>query len=192
MIRCRFASLVVLAIGSLLGGCASSPPPQSVASPPAPAETRDVGPAPPALRAYPETDAFLWCVPFARAVSGITIHGDAWTWWDKARGRYATAAKPRVGAVLVFKRGERLRLGHVGVVAQVGDDPRMALITHANWGSTAATRGVIHERQPMWDVSPANDWTQVRLMTVHGVPGGIYQTWGFILPPDGAERVARR
>ncbi len=27
-----------------------------------------------------------WCVPYARAVSGISLRGNAWTWWQGAKG----------------------------------------------------------------------------------------------------------
>ena len=48
-------------------------------------------------------DDYLQCVPFARMLSGIQIFGDAWTWWQKAAGRYAQGFVPKAGAVLVFK-----------------------------------------------------------------------------------------
>ncbi|RZJ82850.1 MAG: CHAP domain-containing protein, partial [Massilia sp.] len=57
------------------------------------------------------------CVPFARAASGIQIWGDAWTWWDQAKGRYARGNTPRVGAVFAFAKSNKLPLGHVAVVS---------------------------------------------------------------------------
>jgi hypothetical protein len=30
----------------------------------------------------------LQCVPFARALTGVTIFGDAHTWWNQAEGKY--------------------------------------------------------------------------------------------------------
>ena len=33
----------------------------------------------------------LTCVPYARAVSGIELSGDAWEWWDEADGVYPRA-----------------------------------------------------------------------------------------------------
>ncbi|MGH6931009.1 MAG: CHAP domain-containing protein, partial [Dongiaceae bacterium] len=75
----------------------------------------------------------LQCVPYARSVSGIDIRGDAWTWWPGAEGRYERGPRPRPGAVLVFKRTNRLPRGHVSVVAQVVNR-REILVTHANWG----------------------------------------------------------
>ncbi len=139
------------------------------------------------LLPYPDRAGFLECVPFARAVSGIDIRGNAWTWWDQADGLYWRGSVPRVGAVLTFKRDKSLRMGHVAVVVQVSN-PREILVSHANWGSDGDTRGVVHERQPVMDVSPANDWTQVRLMNTKGSFGRVYPAHGFIYQPGTATR----
>ena len=42
----------------------------------------------------------IWCVPFARAVTGLDIRGNAKTWWQQAKGRYARGQEPEVGAVM--------------------------------------------------------------------------------------------
>lgn len=162
-----------LALPVLLAACAAPPAPA-----PQPVSTT--------LRPFPRTDQFLQCVPFARQVSGVEIFGDAWTWWDQAEGRYARGREPRPGAVLVFKKTPRLPLGHVSVVVSV-TGPRSILVTHANWGSDGRTRGVVHERQPVTDVSPANDWSQLRLMNVAGEMGKVYDSWGFIYPTPPAQ-----
>src|SRR5258706_14437937 len=60
--------------------------------------------------------SYLQCVPYARQVSGIAIHGDAYTWWDQAEGRYARGSSPRVGAVMAFRPHGNMRLGHVAAV----------------------------------------------------------------------------
>ncbi|MEO5373181.1 MAG: CHAP domain-containing protein [Alphaproteobacteria bacterium] len=141
------------------------------------------------LKPYPDTSGFLQCVPFARAVSGLELRGDAHTWWEQAADRYERGRTPRLGAVLAFKQTSRLTLGHVAVVAQVSN-PREILVTHANWGSDGDTRGVVHERQPVMDVSPDNDWSQVRLMNIKGKFGSVYTTHGFIYqPPADLSRV---
>ena len=44
----------------------------------------------------------LQCVPYAREHSEIKITGDAWTWWDKAAGKYERGANPATGAVMVL------------------------------------------------------------------------------------------
>src|SRR5262245_19569467 len=59
------------------------------------------------------------CVPYARSRTGISLYGDAYTWWDTAAGHYARGSQPKVGSVLVLSKTDRLRHGHVGVVAAV-------------------------------------------------------------------------
>ncbi len=165
---------------SACGGRHPAPPSAlpTAAATAAPIAVSAVAPAT-VLRPYPTTDKFLQCVPFARTVSGIDLHGDAWTWWRQAAGHYARGNQPEIGAVLSMPRSSRLGLGHVAVVAAV-KGPREVLLTHANWGSIPATRGVIHERMPAFDVSPNNDWTQIRLWNIKGIPGGVYPADGFI------------
>ena len=177
----------VLALGlviTLLAGCGMTgtvppPPAAGMARLPVP----DTGP----LRPYPDADGFLQCVPFARSVSGVDIYGDAWTWWDQAEGRFARGREPKIGAVLVLSRTQRLRLGHVAVVAARVDE-RTILVSHANWGGDARTRGKIHTRQPVMDVSPDNDWSQLRFMNTQGGFGNVYPAHGFIYPAQVASR----
>lgn len=130
------------------------------------------------------TGRYSQCVPYARDRSGIRIFGDAWTWWAKADGHYSRGLVPRQGAVLTLKKTARLTAGHVAVVAAVVD-PRKILVDHANWGDNADTRGKIHMRQPVIDVSPKNDWSAVRFMNTQGTFGAIYPAHGFIY--SGAE-----
>jgi surface antigen len=122
---------------------------------------------------------FIQCVPYARDVSGVQIFGDAWTWWSQANGRYERGATPTPGSVLTLRRTKRLSGGHVAVVASVLDSRRI-LVDHANWGDNSDTRGKIHVRQPVIDVSPRNDWSQVRFMNTLGTFGAIYPSYGFI------------
>lgn len=131
------------------------------------------------LYPYPDTDQFLQCVPFARAVSGIEIRGDAWSWWDTAAGRYGRGHTPAVGAVLVFKKTARMKRGHVSVVVKI-QDSRHILVSHANWGDRPDTRGVIHERMPVSDVSAKNDWSEIISMNRYGGYGGPLPAYGFI------------
>src|ERR1700685_4663031 len=44
----------------------------------------------------------LQCVTFARARTGIDIHGDASVWWEKAAGHYAREDAPLLGSILVL------------------------------------------------------------------------------------------
>lgn len=124
----------------------------------------------------------LQCVPYARHVSGIQIRGDAWTWWNQAARGYKRGSRPEIGAVLVFKRSDRLRHGHVSVVShRIGH--REIMVTHANWGSTSATRGRVTRNVRVLDVSPRNDWTAVRVWYApSGNFGQPYPTHGFIYP----------
>lgn len=100
----------------------------------------------------------LQCVPYARQVSGIRIYGDAHTWWGQAEGRYAKGSEPRVGAVMAFRPHGNSRLGHVAAVSRILDS-RTVLIKHANW----SWRGEIEDNVRAVDVSPDNDWSQVRV-----------------------------
>jgi surface antigen len=105
---------------------------------------------------------YLQCVPYARAVSGIRIYGDAHTWWDQAEGRYARGYKPKVGAVMAFRPSGNSRLGHVAAVSKVIDS-RTVLIRHANWSPINGRRGQIEDDVRAVDVSPDNDWSAVRV-----------------------------
>ena len=104
----------------------------------------------------------LECVPFARQVSGIQIYGDAHTWWGQASGRYKRGSRPRVGAVMAFRPHRNSRLGHVAAVSRIVDS-RTVLISHANWSPIDGRRGQVERDVTAIDVSPANDWSEVRV-----------------------------
>ena len=122
---------------------------------------------------------YAQCVPYARDVSGIQLYGDAWTWWAKADGRYARGEAPKPGSVLTLKKTNRLTAGHVAVVAAIVE-PRRILVDHVNWGDNRDLRSKIHQRQPVIDVSPNNDWSEVRFMNTLGSFGAVYPAHGFI------------
>ncbi|MEO6717192.1 MAG: CHAP domain-containing protein [Novosphingobium sp.] len=107
-------------------------------------------------------EAYLQCVPYARQVSGIRIFGDAHTWWDQAEGHYARGHLPRVGAVMAFSPYGNMRLGHVAAVSQIVDS-RTVLLRHANWSEIDGRRGQIEDNVRAIDVSPGNDWSEVRV-----------------------------
>lgn len=121
----------------------------------------------------------LQCVPFARDVSGIALRGNAWTWWDKAEGRYERALRPVVGSIMVLSRTKRNPLGHLAVVTEILGD-REIVVSHANW----LNRGQIHLDTPVVDVSPGNDWSLIRSWYIPGQTMGlnVYPVSGFILP----------
>jgi surface antigen len=136
-------------------------------------------------------DTYWQCVPFARLASGIQIFGDAWTWWRQAAGRYATGATPKAGAVLCFKPQGKMRLGHVAVVSQVITE-RVIQISHANWSRIGGTRGQIEKDVTVIDVSPAGDWTQVKVWydPVRDLGGTVYPTHGFIYQDAASQQLA--
>jgi surface antigen len=111
--------------------------------------------------ARPDIAEPVSCVPYVRARSGIALQGDAWQWWDAAAGRYERGRTPRLGSVLVIAGTSRLPSGHLAVVSRVVGG-REVLVDHANWASGAA-RGRIATGQRVVDVSPANDWSLVRV-----------------------------
>jgi surface antigen len=121
------------------------------------------------------------CAQFARMFSGIEIFGDAWTWWEQAIGKYARGFTPEAGSVLVFKPFGPMTRGHVAVVQQVLTD-RIIQVTHANWSPVEGKRGQIENNVTVVDVSPAGDWSSVK---VWYKPSGdlgttVYPTYGFV------------
>ena len=121
------------------------------------------------------------CVPFARAASGIQIYGDAWTWWSQAKGRYQRGSTPKVGAVVVFEKTARLPLGHVAVVSRIVES-RVVMLTHANWSRLNGARGHAEQDVTLFDVSPRNDWSDVRVWyrDMDGLGSSTYPVYGFI------------
>ncbi|HEY0960057.1 MAG TPA: CHAP domain-containing protein [Novosphingobium sp.] len=105
---------------------------------------------------------YLQCVPYARQVSGVKIFGDAHTWWNQAEGRYARGNMPRIGAVMSFRPHGNMRLGHVAAVSRIVDS-RTVLLKHANWSPINGRRGQIEDNVRAVDVSPDNDWSEVRV-----------------------------
>lgn len=126
-----------------------------------------------------DSRAGLQCVPFARQLSGIEIYGDANTWWVQAAGQYPRSSQPAPGSVLVMRGFNDAGRGHVAVVTHV-DSGRLIRVDHANW----LNGGEVSVGVPVLDVSPNNDWSEIR---VWHIPGGhwggrVYQAQGFIHP----------
>ena len=128
----RFPQLFGLLLVLALTACGGAP-------------QRDVGPSVP-----------LECVPFARALSGINLRGDAPEWWWRS-GRYVRSRSPEVGSVMVFAPTPGLPHGHLSVVSQVRSR-REILVTQANWVHHHVTTD-----QLVLDVSPYGDWSWVRV-----------------------------
>lgn len=110
------------------------------------------------VMANPSQASFLQCAPFARDVSGIQLFGRAAGWWEQAAGRYDRGQQPREGAVLAFSASRSMPAGHVAMVSRVISD-REVLLTHANW----SYRGGIERDVRAVDVSPNNDWSEVKV-----------------------------
>jgi len=123
--------------------------------------------------------AGLECVPYAREHSAIDIHGDAYTWWDKAEGIYARGTDPVVGSVMVLVNYAGRHHAHVAVVRHL-ISAREIRIDHANW----LNDGAIYVNDPVIDVSDANDWSQVKVWNIRTGSWGtkIYTVRGFIGP----------
>ena len=120
--------------------------------------------------------ARLECAPFARALSGIDIRGNAADWWWKAAGRYDRGPTPEAGSVLVFASSSRIPLGHVAVVSKVVSRDEV-LVTQANW-----LRHRVTTDQLVRDVSPFGDWSQVRVWwpPSQTLGSSVYPALGFI------------
>src|SRR5690242_4034037 len=102
------ARLALAALFALsLEGCATSM--TSYDEPPLPPETDS---------AIVDSDSPLQCVPYAREQSGIDIHGDAYTWWDKADGKYPRGSLPEPGTVMVLHNYAGPTRSHLAVVRQ--------------------------------------------------------------------------
>lgn len=116
----------------------------------------------------------LWCVPFARAVSGVEIKGNAKTWWGQAKGVYARGHEPQVGAVMAFAASRAMPKGHVAVVSKVVSE-RAILIDQANWERNRVTQDTL-----VVDVSAKGDWSAVKVANAGGTLGRVNPINGFI------------
>ncbi|MGE0827756.1 MAG: CHAP domain-containing protein [Hyphomonadaceae bacterium] len=120
----------------------------------------------------------LQCAIYARQRTGVSLAGAARLWWSQAEGRYRRSHTPEVGAVMAMGGTPS---GHVAVVSRV-INPREILIDHANWlGGGEIITGAL-----AMDVSPNNDWTQVRVWHPPTNSLGLrpYPVSGFIHPAD--------
>lgn len=129
------------------------------------------------------------CVSYVKSETGLELRGDAWRWWAGAKEvGMSRVNAPATGSILVLKKTKRLPKGHVGLVSQVISD-REIVLDHANWGWSRNTRGKVHKAMRVIDVSPKNDWSQLRFRA-DGVDsfGRIYPAYGFIVPGEKSNR----
>lgn len=177
----RGTGVIAIAFGAFLFAAPHSPADAATAARSAPAQQRNAtatrsGPKVAAKpqrrgRAAARSGGGLQCVPYARSLSGIQISGNAHTWWNQAQGTYARGQRPEPGSVMSFRSTGRMVLGHVAVVSRVVTS-REVLIDHANWAGPSMRKGMISRGVSVIDVSPANDWSAVRV----GMVGGGYGT----------------
>jgi hypothetical protein len=171
-----------IAVGALLGLTAcGTPDAADVAMAPTPAintflSTKAVSDAE-AKRARGER---VWCVPFARTMSGIELRGNAQHWYAAADGVYDRGQAPEVGSVMVFAGGSGLTAGHLAVVSRIVSD-REILVDHANWHRNQVSLGM-----RVVDVSDAGDWSSVKVASFGDTLGRSYRIHGFIYPRSPA------
>jgi hypothetical protein len=167
MFRGLFRVAAVAAVAFSIAACASTRVPTSASI--------DRGDAPRMVTPAKPTS----CVPFARERSGVALYGDAYTWWDQARGRYEQDDEPSRGSVMLLAGYGGPKRGHVAVVTRVVSS-REIRIDHANWMND----GKLYLNTPVIDVSPDNDWTQVRVWNTRDGHLGVttYSVRGFIVP----------
>ena len=120
------------------------------------------------------------CVPYARQASGLQLYGDGHTWWTQANPPLIRRNYPVPGDVLVLARTNAMRHGHVAVVKAVLGT-RDIMLTHSNWGNNRKNRRIIYESVRAQDISPANNWTQIRFWNYDTAAfGRPYAALGFI------------
>ena len=129
----------------------------------------------------------LQCVVYARERTGINIRGDAADWWDRAAGKYARGKDPVLGSILVLTGYAGPHRSHLAVVTAMVSD-REIRIDHANWFDD----GTILRNDPVIDVSPDNDWSEVRVYNPRTETLGArtYLVQGFIGPGHGDPQLA--
>lgn len=106
------------------------------------------------------TSYAIQCVPYARMITGIMIHGNAWTWWNQASELgYTRGNHPEIRAVLSFPIQDGAPVGHVAVASKIISSSEIR-VDHANWEvaeEVALSVKVV-------DVSGGN-WTKVKVGT---------------------------
>jgi len=164
MVGSQIRLAAVTALCLLTAACASAP---------------DISDRPSGWSGAEPSGPALQCVPFARDHSQVKIYGDAADWWDKASGLYARSEIPRLGSILVLTGYAGPHRSHVAVVTALMSS-REIRVDHANW----LNDGAVFTDDPVVDVSPDNDWSQVKVYNERTGAWGvrIYLVQGFIGP----------
>lgn len=131
-----------------------------------------------ALLAFATSASAKDCVRAVRSMSDFNIQGDAWTWWQHSQGVYEHDRRPAEGSVLVFKKTGRLGRGHVSLVSAIVD--RRTIEVDHTWDRSSKIR----HGMTVVDVSPNNDWSEVRVWNEPSdtLGNSVYPTYGFVLP----------
>ena len=174
LIAPRAHAQVLASLPSDTGGAAAVPEQDSDLDQAASADTSDADIGAPSVE-WPLKH--LYCVEYARLRSGLAVFGDAKLWWARAKNLYEEFAEPAVDTVMVFSGSKRIRKGHVAVVTKIVS-PREVIVDHANWQN----HGEIDHNTPVLDVSPKNNWSQVRVWDINSRQWGarVYKLSGFI------------
>ena len=161
----RFAAAAVLFLG--LGGCASTQYSADLTGPVTAGGEIETPSHP------------MECVEFARAHSGISLRGDASDWWNEAAGKFARGNDPRQGSILVLTGYAGAHRAHLAVVREI-ISPREIRVDHSNW----LNDGAVYLGDPVVDVSPENNWSEVRVYNQRVAAWGrqTYLVQGFIGP----------
>jgi hypothetical protein len=124
----------------------------------------------------------MQCVPYARAHSGVSIFGDAYTWWAKSDGQYVHRSEPKLRSVMMLTGYAGPNRAHLAVVSSIVSQ-REIRVDHANWSND----GAVYIDDPVMDVSPDNDWSEVRIWNIRNKSWGTktYIVRGFIGPDRG-------
>jgi hypothetical protein len=194
LLRCVFNRISVLAVAALISACATThksatygaPTPRTATASHAPSNVPAFTGMEPRVVA---TKKPLQCVPYARRETGVEIYGNANTWWAKAAGKYRRDRTPAPGTVMAFRGSPENPHGHVAVVREVRSS-RILIVDHANW----LGRGEVTVATPIIDISPRNDWSQVRVWFIPGDQWGArtFKIAGFIYPERTLASMASR
>jgi surface antigen len=163
--------IVVVMLAAALSACASSPSPPPTRAALLNYSSNDDAPE------LVKTSTPQSCAVYARERSGIALYGDAYTWWDQARGRYQEVSQPLAGSVMVLTGYAGPKHGHVALVTRIVSS-REIRVDHANW----LNDGNVYLNTPVIDVSAANDWSEVRLWNTRDghLGSSTYRVQGFI------------
>ena len=105
----------------------------------------------------------------------------------------ARASRPRPARCWCSSPTGVMDKGHVAVVSQVLTD-RVIQVTQANWSIIEGRRGQVERDVTVVDVSPAGDWSQVKVWydPVRDLGKTVYPTYGFIYQTTQTAAARRR